>query len=126
MSVPIPSSSSSSSLSSINKSSQPFCPLKMVHSLQACIRIHYIDCFSISCCSRDPWIFRSPYNLVNQTFVIEGDFVVMVTINYLQNKWVLRIREHQSDFASRIMSGNCGPLSWSEAKKGRPTISDFL
>jgi hypothetical protein len=24
------------------------------------------------------------------------------------------------------MSGNCGPLSWSEVKKGRATINDFL
>jgi hypothetical protein len=49
----------------------------------------------------------------------------MITINYLQNKWV-RSREHQSDLAGRIMSGNCGPLSWSEVKKGRATINDFL
>ena len=50
----------------------------------------------------------------------------MVTISYLQNKWVIRSWEHQSDFAGRIVSGNCGPLSWSEAKKGRPTINDLL
>jgi hypothetical protein len=49
----------------------------------------------------------------------------MVTINY-GTKWVLRSREHQSDLTGRIMSGNCGPLSWSVAKKGRPTINDFL
>jgi len=52
----------------------------------------------------------------------------MVTINYLQNKWgwVLRNREHQSDLVGRIMSGNCGPLSWSEVKKGREVIIVFL
>lgn len=52
----------------------------------------------------------------------------MVTIDYyyLQDKWVLRSREHQSDLAGRMMSGICGPLSWSEAKKGREMIKDFL
>jgi hypothetical protein len=52
----------------------------------------------------------------------------MATINYLQNRWgsVLRSRERQSDLAGRILSGNCGPLSWSEVKKGRETINDFL
>ena len=49
----------------------------------------------------------------------------MVTI-YLQNEWVLHGREHQSDLAGRITSGNCGPLSWSEVKNGRETINDFL
>jgi hypothetical protein len=33
---------------------------------------------------------------------------------------------HQSDFAGRIMSGNRGPLSWSEATKGRVTTNDLL
>jgi hypothetical protein len=49
----------------------------------------------------------------------------MVTISYRISR-SLRSREHQSDFAGRIMSGNCGPLSWSEVNKGREMANDFL
>ena len=52
---------------------------------------------------------------------------MVLGFKYLQNKSVaLRGRKYQSDFAGRIMRGNWGPLSWSEVKKGRATINDFL
>ena len=44
---------------------------------------------------------------------------------YLQNERILRGWDHQSDVAGRITRGNCGPLSWSEVKNGRPTASVF-
>ena len=45
--------------------------------------------------------------------------------DYLQNERILRGWDHQSDVAGRITRGNCGPLSWSEVKNGRPTASVF-
>jgi len=42
------------------------------------------------------------------------------------SSWFTINYSHQSNFAGRIMSGNCGPRSWSEVKKGRATINDFL
>src|SRR5260370_34025087 len=51
------------------------------------------------------------------------NLVTMVTI--IQNERIFRGWDHQSEVAGRITRGNCGPLSWSEVKNGRPTLSDF-
>src|SRR5258708_26841203 len=51
------------------------------------------------------------------------NLVTMVTI--IQNERIFRGWDHQSEVAGRITRGNCGPLSWSEVKNGRATISDF-